>query len=461
MGKSIVDATNLSATGMRRRTALVGAVGGIAVGVIALDVGRSRGSQAAAISPEQFAKRGDGDDAAPMIQAAIDHAAAAGGGIVRLTPGKTYILRAIAPGSDVTSPTYRASLAIPAGAANITIDLNGAVLKQEGDAFTFGTAYRLFNDKVMEQSRRPLASTPRAGDKSIAVADPAAFPTGSRVMLVSGNISRNAYIPVAEMFKVVGQSGGAIELDRPVRKDHGLAHGNAVGVINVTRHSASNIAIKGPGLIVNHLRRAGNLVQIFGFTMSQVSFEGMGGFLVSGHDLVVEDCLATIVTNPASSLRPYAIAFDTGSSGIRVTNLKATGDNFCYIHLHEGLSDVLLSGVQLHNTTRFVPDWISPAALSIMGLSWNIHVENIRIVNNPQGPGIVCRASNVMHGGNNALVLDGVVLEGVFRNRALIIEDQDVVTVRNLDMRNVTSPAQGAAVRLAGARHDVAGPGYR
>jgi hypothetical protein len=435
MEQAIDRSGDRPALAIPRRAALVGLVGGgLAAGLAVVSASRLRGSQQSVIRPEDFARSADGGDAAPMIQAAIDHAAASGGGRIRLTAGKTYPLRAIAPGSDVTSDNFRASLAIPADAANITFDLNGATLQQQSDAFTFGSAYRLFNDQVMRQTLRPLGYTPARGDTSIRVPDPSAYRAGSRIMLVSGNISQQAYTPIAEMFAVVGVKGDTILLDRPVSKDHGLARGDRVGIIDITRNSASNISLLGPGRILNPYRRAGNLMQVFGLTMSRVDFQGAGGFLLRGRNLAVSDCRVTI-TRAAGSSRPYALAFDTGSNDITVDRFTAIGEPFCYIHLHEGLSNVRLSDIVVRNQWRAFPDEDRPvAAISILGLSWNVALDNVEIVNNSEGPAIESRLANAARGGNSGLAIKNVVVRGNFRGKPVVLDDPDSALVENLDV---------------------------
>lgn len=147
------------------------------------------------VTPEEFSSHADADDSAAMIQAAIDHVASIGGGTVRLARGKTYRLRAIAPGSALTSPDFRASLAIPPRAAGVTLDFNGATLEQMSDAFTFGSAYRLFNDRAMQATLIALSHTPRIGDTAIRLSDPARLPPGSCVMLVSGSVLPQSSTP--------------------------------------------------------------------------------------------------------------------------------------------------------------------------------------------------------------------------------------------------------------------------
>jgi hypothetical protein len=447
----------------RRRTALAG--GGLTAGLIALGVSRLRGSQQTIIRPEDIARAADGDDAAPMIQAAIDRVAAAGGGTVRLTGGKTYPLRAIARGTDISQPFYRASLAIPPRAANVTIDLNGATLEQQSDAFTFGAAYRMFNDEAMQKMRQPLGYTPSRGDTSIRVRNPAAFPPGSRVMLVSGNIyPREAppgrakpYTPVAEMFTVTGARSGEIMLDRAVQKDHSIARGKDTGLIDISQHHAQNIRLIGPGTVINRYRRAGAFRQIFGFTMDKVAYQGSGGFSIRGRDLAVTDCSARIIRGQNEGVQPYALAFDTGSNDIRVERFTAIGEPFCYIHLHEGLSNVLLSDIEIENAWQPDPNWVKVAAISIMGLSWNVDLENITVVNNPQGVGIGARESAGMNGGNFGLTMHDITLRGRFKNPALQIDDRIPAHVSGLDISGVELSRGQQPIRLIGARHQIIG----
>jgi hypothetical protein len=448
-----------------RRTVLAGMAGGtVTAAAVALGVSRLRGSQQTIIKPEEFARPEDGDDAAPMIQRAIDHAAAAGGGTVRLTAGKTYPLRAIAPGSDISIGSFRASLAIPARAANLTFDLNGAILTQQSEAYTFGTAYRLFNDQVMQRTRVPLGYTPRRGETSIRVSNTEMYPPGCRIMLVSGNVysgkvspGHNPYTPVAEMFAVTGASGGSILIDRPVQKDHSIARGNNVGLINISQHFAQNLRIVGPGRIINHYGRAGSFLQVFGLVMERVSFEGGGGFSIRGRDLVVTDCDADIIRAPSNKFRPYAIAFDTGSNDIRVDRFTANGEPFCYIHLHEGLSNVRLSDIVIRNQWQPDPSWINVAAISIQGLSWNIDLDNVLVVNNPQGVGIGARESPVMNGGNYGLTMHNITLKGRFRNPAFQINDKDPAYVNGLDVSGVEPERGQKSIRLLGAHHQIVG----
>ena len=460
MAETTAPSGEVSRREIGRRTAL-GVIGGVAGGLVAggligMKGSRLLGSQRLIVKPEDFAKAGDNGDAAPMIQAAIEHAAAAGGGTVRLISGKTYPLRSIVGASAITTKDNRASLSFPPGAANVTIDLNGAVLKQESDAFTFGSSYRLFNDKVMRQTRHPVGYTPALGETSIRVSDPAVFPIGSRVMLVSGNTSHsNAYTPVAEMFVVTGTSGGAIHLDRPIGKDHGIARGNLLGIIDITRHSVSDIAIIGPGRIINPYRRAGEIAQVFGFTMRQVAVEGAMGFGIRGHNIHISDCSAAI-SRTNTKFRPHAFGFDTGSSDITVERFTAVGEPFCYVHLHEGLGNVRLSDINIRNQWQPDPSWLNIAVISILGLSWNVDLENIEIVNNPQGGGIEARKSAVMKGGDFGLKLKDVTFKGRFRNPPLMIDEDSPVQMAGIDVSQAEVAGGQGPIRLRGVDHRIA-----
>lgn len=413
-------------------------------------------SERPVLRPEDFRRAEQGSDDAPSIQAAIVEAARIGG-IVRLASGKIYRLESITAGSDMSSRSYRASLAIPPGAANLTFDFNGATLLQAVDGFTFGSLYRKFNDRTMEESRREIRAIPRVGDIVVRTTDASGISRGSRIMLVSGNVFHHAYVPIAELFSVVRVEGSDIVLDRPVTKDHGLAAGKQTGIIDVTEHSARAIELVGPGKVINHFRRAGHFIQIDGFTMRGVDFEGTGGFSVRGRAIHVAECSAVIVPRPDSPYQPYAIAFDTGSSEITLERFRAVGKPSCFIHLHEGLSNVRLTDIAIINEWQAEPAGAASDALSIKGISWNIEVENLLIANNPQGGGVVARQSKVMKGGNSGLELRNVTLRGKFRAPALVLDDANSVLVSGLDLADAAVPGRRSVISLRGARHRVSG----
>jgi hypothetical protein len=408
------------------------------------------------LRPEDFRRAEQGSDDAPSIQSAIVEAVRAGG-IVRLASGKTYRLESLVGGSDISSRSYLASLAIPPGAANLTFDFNGATLLQAVDGFTFGSLYRKFNDRTMEQSRREIRAIPRIGDIAVRTTDASGISKGSRIMLVSGNVSRHAYVPIAEMFSVIRVEGSDIVLDRPVTKDHSLAAGKQTGIIDISEHSARAIELLGPGKVINHFRRAGHFIQIDGFAMRGIDFEGTGGFSVRGRAIHVADCSAVIVPKPDGPYRPYAIAFDTGSSEITLERFRAVGSPSCFIHLHEGLSNVRLTDVAILNDWQAEPTGTASDALSIRGISWNIEVENLLIANNPQGGGVVARQSKVMKGGNSGLELRNVTLRGKFRAPALVLDDSNSVRVTGLNLADAAVPGGRSVISLRGAKHRVVG----
>lgn len=413
------------------------------------------------VEPEDFGPIADGKgDAAPLINAAIAELVRRGGGTLRFRNGKTYPLIATVDATAVSSEAFRSSIAIPPGAENLTIDLNGATLIQQSQAFTFGSAYRLFNDKMMKHTRQPLDYTPRLGDRSIRVPNGSTYAPGARVVLVSGNVNaaQKTYVPIAEMFVVLSAHPGVIFIDRPVQKDHAVARAREIGLIDISRAYAQGLALVGPGRVVNRYRRAGVFLQVFGLHMDHLAFEGSGGFSIRGRDIVVTDCQVTIIRGPDDSFRPYAIAFDTGSNDITVERFTARGQPFCYIHLNEALSNVRLYDIELRNVWDPDPSWLKGTpAISIMGLSWNVTLENVLIVNNPQGGGIGAAESTVMGEGNHGLTLRNITLRGGFRNAALGIHDRNPASVNGLDLREVRLAPGQRALSLSGAMHDIAG----
>jgi hypothetical protein len=444
---------------MPRRRALAG----IAAAPFALAGAGVIGGRACAaverpvLLPDDFRRADNATDDARPIQAAIERAAALGGATIRLTPGKVYRLESIAAGSEVSSRNFRSSLALPPRAEGVTLDLNGATLLQVADAFTFGTRFRMFNDRVMERTRIAATAVPVVGADFVDLAAAGGLGPGSRVMLVAGNISRRAYIPIAEMFAVTAVEGNRIFLDRPIGKDHALAEGSLTGAIDITDHYAGGFALLGPGKIVNEHRRAGHLVQLDGCVLRDVEFEGCGGFSLRGRNLTVENHTVSIAGSPGRGRRPYALAFDTGSSEIVVDGLAARGRDFCYLHLHEGLRDVRLRNVVIRNGTRREQEWGGPAAISLLGLSWQVRMTGIRIHGNPQGAGLVARASGALPYGNHDLVLEDISLSGEFRQHAVIVDDPNVVQVAGLDVSQASVWNGRAALMFSGADHRLAG----
>ena len=92
-----------------------------------------------------------------------------------------------------------------------------------------------------------------------------------------------------------------------------------------------------------------------------------------------------------------------------------------------------------------------------MGLSWNVDLENITVVNNPQGVGIGARESAGMNGGNFGLTMHDITLRGRFKNPALQIDDRIPAHVSGLDISGVELSRGQQPIRLIGARHQIIG----
>ncbi len=393
------------------------------------------------MTPEMFGLIADGNgDATHAIDAAVEFLVGHGGGTLRFHPGKVYRLASDLSETKISNPAHAASIGLPAGASNLIFDLNGATLLQACDAYTFGAKYRLFNDAVMKRQIVRLAGRlPRRGDSSVLLSTNPGFRVGDVVVLVSRNVTPQAYAPVAEMLTIGSIAGKVVNFVEPVSKDHETDGRELAGLIRITEHHVRNCAIIGPGTIVNQQRRAGNILQVIGFEMRNIRCEGRGGFNIRGRHVVVEDCVSLIQADwSAPVYRPYALAFDTGTTDVTVRNFVADGgDNVTYLHLHEGLADVDIANVTVRNGTRYDNAGEPVAAISIRGTSWNVTIDGVTITNNPQGPGIEARKSVVVRGGNRDLIIRNVRMEGSFRQRAFVLVDDEPAQVSALDLSAV------------------------
>jgi hypothetical protein len=409
------------------------------------------------VEPEQFGPIADErGDAAPAINAAIADLVSAGGGTLRFRSGKTYLLGSTVAATARSGEAFNASIGLPAGARNLVIDLNGATLRQVSDAFSIGTAYRMFNDRQVADSAVALAGTARRGDTSVRLRGNARPMPGAVVMLVAGNTLVNgAYAPMAEMAVIARAAGDRVWFDRPLRKDY-IPHGNwPHGLIDVTALSLRNLAIVGPGRIVNTRRRVGNVLQANGLTMENVTCEGRGGMNLRGRDIVVTDCSAAIQADwKAPVYRPYCLAFDTGTSDVAVRNFHAAGgDNMAFLHLHEGQANVAVSDLVIENGTRTDPRGESPAAISILGGSWNVSIARARVVNNPQGSAIEARRSGAAQTAQSDLSLTDLAVEGWFRDSPVRIV-ADTGRIDGLDLRRART-SRGKPLALIGGRPEL------
>lgn len=414
------------------------------------------------MNPEMFGAVEDGaGDATGLLDSAIEFLTSHGGGTLRFASGKTYRLASVAPGTERLNRALAASIGLPPGTRNLTFDLNGCTLLQACDALTFGAKYRRFNDPPLRNTIKPiLGPWPRRGDRAVQLAEMAEFQGGDVVMLVSCNVaSRPIYTPVAEMLVIEAVNGNMITFTETLSKDHEPDGENLIGLIRLNDDSIRNCAIVGPGTIVNHQRRCGNVTQVIGFRMSKVKCEGRGGMVIRGRHIVVEDCISIINANWSEPLyRPYALAFDTGTSEVKVRNFVADGgDNITYLHLHEGLADVLVRNVKIRNGTQYDSRAPAVAAVSILGTSWNVWIDDVTIVNNPQGPGLVARESAVVARGNRELRIEKLRLEGNFRTRALLVRDREVADIKGVELIGTTSGTAQDLVVIEGAAHRVSG----
>lgn len=336
---------------------------------------------------------------------------------------------------------------MPAGARGIVIDLNGATLMQDIDAYTIGAAYPLYNTPERRHLVLPMRGTPRRGDTAVELTPGTPPPRpGTLVMLAAGNTVERYWSPVAEMQIVTEVNGAAVHFDRPLAKSYhpfGKAwFGGAMpyGLFDLTDLHARDIALVGPGRIVNDWRAAGYFPQVLGMRMAGVTCEGRAGMILRGRDLAVEDCLATIRADWNPRLyRPMNLAFDTGSSHVRVRNFTATAqEGMSFLHLHEALADVDIRGLRIVNTRTFDPRAEHPGAIDIRAGSWNVTIDGAHLTNNPQGAGITAIASELGAGGNRNLTLKNVVIDGDFLQYPVIVKDTDTVVIEGFDVSRAT-----------------------
>jgi hypothetical protein len=395
------------------------------------------------VEPEDFAQIADGrGDAAAAINSALGELARRGGGTLRFRRGKTYRLETSDPRTAATHPAYLASIGLPGGAHDIVIDLNGAVLLQVVDAYTIGSAFAIFNTPRLIGDVLPMRGTPQRGDGAVELAPGLAVPrAGSVVMLAAGNTTPGSFAPVAEMQVVSSVNGRTLHFDRPLAKSyHRFGRGPSgeapFGLFDVTGRSLRNISLIGPGRIVNDKRRAGNLMQIVGLTVRNVTCEGRGGLAMRGRDLAMLDCSAEIRANWRQPIyRPICCGFDTGTSHARIRNFQADGGSGAtYLHLHEALADIAVEGLSIVNGTTFDPAAEGNGAISILGSSWNVSIDGATIANNPQGWGIRAVQSSIGAGGNRALRLQNITLAGEFRLEPVLIDDDSDVLLGNIDV---------------------------
>lgn len=399
-------------------------------------------------------------DAAPALRAALADLAGRGGGTLRLRTGKTYRLESIDPATRQLPSALQASIGLPAGSANINIDLNGATLLQVAVAATIGPGYRRFNDPQLASSVSEIAGEPRRGDRSVRLRSGSAPAPGAVVMLVSGNTTprRQTYLPVAEMLVVADASHGEVAFDRPLAKDHRRLAGMPTGLIDLSSDSVRNFAILGPGTVDNPHRHCGNLMQIMGLRIERVHCHARAGLLLRGRDIAMRDCTATVAADwSAPVIRPMCLALDTGTSNVTIERFRASGGSaMTYLHLHEGLADVSVTGLRIDNGSRHDPDGAIVAAVSIQGGSRNVTLSEVRIHANPQGPGLLARQFRPMGISNHGLTLRDVVLSGRFAGPALVVQDDASAVIENIDLRGARVPHGQKLLRIEG-KHRMSG----
>jgi hypothetical protein len=410
------------------------------------------------MSPEMFANVGDNvGDSVPGIASALEFVAANGVRTLRLRNGHTYRLESWTPGSDISNEAGKASIALPPAMRGVTIDLNGATLLQACDATTFGAKYRMFNDRTMRNMALRLRDLPRVGARQVVLASQANLGPGSLVMLVSASTVERVYAPIAEMLEISSVDGNTVSFETPVRKKHIATKAGPAALIDISDHHIRDCRLIGPGTVVNRYRRAGNVLQALGFDMDQIEAVGRGGFILRGRGIRVRGCSARIQANwSAPVYRPYAVGFDTGTSDASIAGFSGNGgDNVTFVHLHEALADITISGLTIVNGTTPARGGKYVGAISILSLSDNVRIEGVRIDNNPQGPAIEARSSQVLNGGNEGLHLRNIVVRGEFAGAALVVRDARPAALEAIDMRGARSGRGRPLLDLEGGPHHV------
>lgn len=387
------------------------------------------------VSPEMFGAPNGNRDSALAINAALDFLVAQGGGTLRFIENKTYELSTIADDTGLSSQNVRASIGFPPKATGVRIELNGCILKQACDAFSIGVRYRLFNDDVLSKNVERITGRPARGDRSVTTVTDSRLKAGSVVVLVSGNLSPNAYTPNAEMLLVDQVDGNNVSFTEPLAKDYHDDLHSPFGIIDVSEHHIRDCSLHGPGRIINTQRRCGNITQSFGFDMRNVSAEGRGGFSIRGRHLSVSGCRALIEADWHKPVyRPYALAFDTGTCFVAVDDFTSDGGaNVAYLHLHEGLSDVEIANCYFKNGTQHDDMAETVGVISLRSTSARVSIRNVTIINNPQGPAIDARRSALVNGGDVDLIIADLTIKGRFRQRPMSIVENDPVELTGVD----------------------------
>ena len=449
--------------------------------------GWAKGQGAQGFNVRDFGALGDGttnDQAA--IQAAINACAVAGGGTVFFPKG-TYLLN---------TRTVNSLLNIPDGARNLRL------LGEKGATLTTtlgNTGFAMFisggvDTAVIETMQEPvytLSGSYTTGVMSLTLATPAQasnFAVGDYILIRTGQtidgfsdqpdcevnrvrardtgtgvitLEWPTTKPYAQEYYVSGTSGRTSTVVTANPAPYGVANINALTIVNLTIEGLrfyspdqGYIGLGGTNAGVNCVIRdcefEGNR-GYFGFPVSPCRF------------FLVENCRAHDIDGNSDTR--YHLAADKGmTNGVWRDNFLSVRNGIAQMHVHEGVSDLLIEGNVVQSATGFSGD--DKPSLSLRARFYNIRARNNTFMNGAGNVIYVDNTSSFAGTGYSGGLIEGNRFRGSFGNAVGV--DSDGWTVRENEGGNVTlstlgsnaeevvvpigafSPASGATLGLVG-----------
>jgi len=162
--------------------------------------------------------------------------------------------------------------------------------------------------------------------------------TGDWILVKTGGTAQN--IPIAEFNYCTSVVGNAITLAWPVKHYYSdFADGNVYGVAVMNDLVTKDFTMR--GLRLHHsVVRGATLMGMIRSNISNCHFTGAGALQWRGRFADIQ-ITADLVPYWSGPYRPYAIAFDTGTSDV-TAEVKAVSSGQSIVHLHEGLASIRL-----------------------------------------------------------------------------------------------------------------------
>lgn len=237
------------------------------------------------------------------------------------------------------------------GCHGLTIEGDNTLITGTGDTYPViatrvpNSTAPVFGDVYYSQyvPARYLSGRYRPGQTSITMTGSgetgSATPqTGDWILVKTGGGAQDT--PIAEFNYCTSVVGNVITLAWPLKHYYStFADGNVYGVAVMNDLVTTDFTMR--GLRLHHsVVRGATLMGMIRSTITNCHFTGAGALQWRGRFSDIQ-MTADLTPNWAGPYRPYAIAFDTGTSDV-TAEVKAVSSGQAIVHLHEGLAGIRL-----------------------------------------------------------------------------------------------------------------------